>query len=136
MYDLLLCIIFESSFINIQICICICRAVISALSSLGKIQLTLRKRTLLIYLPVTSEVRHQFFKNIVKLSWINNCVAFIYIPKARQHLTESWHNKACCNKLMEKNIMCMEEREEERISGERNVPSMSLASSLENFSCL
>lgn len=134
MYGLLFCIIFESSFTNKQICIC--KAVISALSFLRKIQLTLRKGTLLIYLPVTSEARHQFFKNIIKLPCINNCVAFIYIPKAQQHLRESWHNKASCNKLTEKNIMCKEEHEEETFLRERNVPSISFASSLENFSCL
>ena len=41
--------------------------------------------------PVTAEVWHCFFKKIVKLSWIYGCVPFIFIPKAQQHLRESWH---------------------------------------------
>lgn len=55
-----------------------------------------------IFLPVSTEVRHRFSENIVKLSWIYNCVSFIYTPKAWQHLRESWHRKTSRNEKMGK----------------------------------
>lgn len=54
---------------------------------------TLATKNKSISSPVTIEVRHCFCEHIVKLSRIYNFVSFIYIPKARQHLRESWHGK-------------------------------------------
>jgi len=66
----------------------------TAFKAHGKMQVTLKEReTSSIFSPVTTEVRHGFFKYTVKLSWVYNCVPVIYIPKAGQHLRESWHRK-------------------------------------------
>lgn len=65
-----------------------------AQTSQWRMRLTWRKTNpSSIFSPVTTEVWHSFFKKIVKLSWVHNCLPFVFIPKAQQHLREGWHRE-------------------------------------------